>query len=100
MEEKPIAVVFMLSSFKEILRREGSVTLSVRARPGASKTQIKDVLRDGSVKIDIAAVPEDNAANEELVKFLAKQFAVSRSNVSILSGAIARVKLIRIYQNL
>ncbi|MDO8648501.1 MAG: DUF167 domain-containing protein [Candidatus Peregrinibacteria bacterium] len=78
------------------LANDGSVTLSVRARPGAHETRFKGEMSDGSIKIDIASSPEDGRANDELLRFLAEQFDVSRRDVVLLSGATARLKLIRI----
>lgn len=86
----------MLSDLLHRLKFDGIVTFKVRARPGASHTAVKDILSDGSVKIDIAAAPEDNAANEELTTFLANEFGVQTSSVTILSGATSRMKLVRI----
>jgi uncharacterized protein (TIGR00251 family) len=84
------------SDYSAELKEKGTVTISVRARPGASKTRVKDILSDGSVKIDIAAVPEDNNANKELLRFIAKAFSVEQSDVSLISGLKSKRKLVRI----
>lgn len=80
------------------LAAEGAITVAVRVRPHAKVTQIKEVMSDGSLKIDLAAVPEDSKANVALVWFLAGIFSVPASHIRILSGATARVKLVRISQ--
>jgi len=51
---------------------------------------------DGSLKIKLTAPPVAGAANEALVKFLADQFDVSRSQVEIISGYSSREKIVRI----
>jgi uncharacterized protein (TIGR00251 family) len=51
---------------------------------------------NGSLRIRIAAPPVDGAANEELVRVLAKTFNVSRSAVTIVSGQTGKVKQISI----
>ena len=51
---------------------------------------------DESIKIDIAAVAEGGKANAELIRYLAKEFGVRKDQVLIVSGATARVKLVRI----
>lgn len=47
-------------------------------------------------KINIKSVAQDGKANEELVKFLAKEFGVRRSQISIVSGEKGRMKLVEI----
>ncbi|MBI3331383.1 DUF167 domain-containing protein [Candidatus Peregrinibacteria bacterium] len=89
----------MLQAFKKIFVQKGIVDLSIRVRPGASRTEVKEIMIDGSVKISIAAAAEENAANAELIRFLAEEFSVDRSAIAILSGMTARRKLIRIQKS-
>ena len=49
--------------------------------------------------IDLAATPVDNKANEELINFVAKEFAVAKSTIDFLSGEKAKIKRLKIYQN-
>lgn len=86
----------MLTDLRHRLVADGKIDIVTRVRPHATVTVIKSMLDDGSVKIDLAAPPEDNKANIELVRFLAETFGVSVASVSILSGATSRVKLVRI----
>jgi uncharacterized protein (TIGR00251 family) len=74
---------------------ESPVSLSVRIQPRASKNEITR-MDDGRLKIRLTAPPVDGAANEALVKFLADQFHVGRSQVEIVSGHTGREKVIRI----
>lgn len=71
--------------------------LSCHLQPKASKDEICGLHGD-SVKIRISAPPIDGRANAQLIKFLAKQFAVAKSQVEIISGASGRQKRIRISQ--
>jgi len=86
----------MLTSLIQELEDKGEITFFVKVRPGASVTSVKEILDDGYIKIDVAAVPEGGNANAELIKFLAEEFRVSRSNVEIVSGKSAREKLVRV----
>ena len=70
--------------------------MRVKARPNAAATEIKDIMDDETVKIDVAAKPEKGKANAELIKFLAREFAVDKNNIRIIGGAGERVKLIKI----
>ena len=49
-----------------------------------------------AIKIRIKAPPVDGAANEELIRFLAKRFGVPRSAVQLLSGGSSRDKRVAI----
>ena len=72
-------------------------TFSVKVRPQAQMTAFRKPLADGTLKIDLAAVPEDGAANEELIRFLAQEFGVPTSGVEIVSGQTSRKKIIRMH---
>jgi len=64
-------------------------------QPRASKSEVAGRHGD-AIKIRIAAPPVDGAANEELIRFLAKALAVPRSAVQVTSGATGRRKTIEI----
>jgi uncharacterized protein (TIGR00251 family) len=53
-------------------------------------------MEGGGLKIRLTAPPVDNSANEALVKFLASELGVSRSQVEIVSGHTSREKIVRI----
>jgi len=86
----------ILDSLIKELAQNGSVRFYIRARPSASSTEVKEVMDDESIKIDIAAEPEGGKANIELIKYLAKEFGVPKGNIIIVSGATSRQKLIKI----
>ncbi len=73
----------------------GAITFTVRAQPRASSSAVVSEM-EGALKLKLAAPPVDGAANEELIRFLAKLFSVPRRNISILSGATAKTKIIQI----
>lgn len=89
----------MISGYKKTLGEKGEVYLRAKINPSASKNQFRDIMQseEGDVlKIDIAAQPEKGKANQELIRFLAKEFGVLKTNIKILSGAGDRIKLIKI----
>jgi uncharacterized protein (TIGR00251 family) len=53
-------------------------------------------MEGGGLKIRLTAPPVDGAANEALVKFLARSLGVSKSQVEIVSGHTSREKIVRI----
>jgi uncharacterized protein len=81
-----------LIDFRE---KDGAVIFTVRVAPRAAKSEIVGE-HDGVLKVRLAAPPVDGAANEELIKLLAKECGVAKSNVEILSGLASRTKTIAI----
>ena len=79
----------------DITAMENSIVFSVRVVPRASKSEIAGE-HDGALKVRIASPPVDGAANAGLIKLLAKQFRVSRSDVEIIAGESSRSKRIKI----
>ncbi len=96
MENQAVLVSPMLVSLQQRLRAEGELMLMLKIRPGAAKTAIKSRLVDGTIKMDVAAVPEDGKANRELIEFLADSLGVAKAKIEILSGQTAKVKKVRI----
>jgi len=78
---------------------DGSLTLQIRAQPGAKTTLVIGVYGDGGqarLKIALAAPPVQGKANAVLRAFLAEAFGVAQRNVTLLRGESGRKKLVRI----
>lgn len=73
----------------------GGARLQVKVVPRSSTTGIAGALGD-RLKIKITAPPVDSAANDELVKFLARRLGLGRSAVRITHGQTARNKTIEL----
>ncbi|MFN7951741.1 MAG: DUF167 domain-containing protein [bacterium] len=71
----------------------GGVELAIRVKPRASRTALVG-LREGAFEVRVAAPPVDDAANEELIRFLAKRLAVPQRDLSITRGERSRHKTI------
>ena len=79
--------------------RLGEAYLRIKVRPGAAKTAVRgslDTEEGQTIKIDVAAPPEKGKANEELIRYLAKELLVSKDKIKIISGAGEKVKLVKI----
>jgi uncharacterized protein (TIGR00251 family) len=74
---------------------KGQVIFKVLVVPRASRSEIVGE-HDGALRVRIAAPPVDGAANEELIRLLARVFKVSRGAIDIVSGQGGRVKQVRI----
>lgn len=79
----------------DIVEKDGGLTFPIRVVPRASRSEIVGI-HDGALKIRIASPPVDGAANTEVVRFLAKTFGVSKSEVFIISGETSKNKRIKI----
>lgn len=64
-------------------------------QPKASRDGLLGLYGD-EFKVAITAPPIDGQANTHLVKYLAKQFKVAKSQVCIVKGELGRHKQVRI----
>ncbi len=71
------------------------VVLRLYIQPKASGDRIVGQHGD-EIKVAITAPPVDGQANEHLIRFIAKQFGVAKSRVSIEKGELGRHKQLRI----
>ena len=79
-----------------IREHDGAITFEVRVAPRASRNRIIGV-QDGALRVALTAPPVDGAANEALKKLLAKALGVAKSDIEILRGDRARIKVLRIH---
>ncbi len=71
-----------------------SVSLKIKAQPGASRSEFAGLYGEEAIKIRIAAAAVEGAANKELVKFLSKAFKVPKSSIRFKSGETAKIKVL------
>jgi uncharacterized protein (TIGR00251 family) len=74
---------------------ESGTFLHLRIQPRASRDEIVGLHGD-ALKVRIAAPPVDSAANEALIKFLAKQLNLPKSRLQLTKGQTSRNKTILI----
>ncbi len=81
-------------------RRENRSLIAVRGTPRSAKPGIGDWKSDPSgrpfLEVRVAAAPADGAANDEVIKLLAKALNLPKSSLAIVSGQAARLKRIRL----
>ena len=91
----------LFSSFRDRFQHDGILYLNVKVIPKAQRTEFVELMQgpDGEeiLKIKVAAVPEKGKANAELCRFLAKEFQVSKSLVSVVQGQRSPRKVIKIF---
>jgi uncharacterized protein YggU (UPF0235/DUF167 family) len=72
--------------------------ITVRAKPRSSVSAL-EAEASGQWVARLRSSPVDGKANAELIALVAKQFGRPRSCVSIVAGASARLKLVRIKES-
>ena len=70
--------------------------IKIRVSPNASKSEITEILADGTIKIKLKAPPIDGKANNELIKFLSKEWEIPKTNITITKGKTSKNKIILI----
>jgi uncharacterized protein len=76
--------------------------VSVRVKPGASRTRVGGEYgdgsggRDGVLIVRVGARPVDGAATEAVLKAVAKAFGLRRADVDLVGGATSRTKVLEL----
>ena len=73
----------------------GFLLIDIKAVPGASKSALGEI-REGRLKVRIAAAPEDGKANEELRSFFAKALGIPKKEIVLETGEKSRLKTLRL----
>lgn len=69
------------------------ISLIVKVKPASAKDEI--ILdADGILTIKIRERPVDGAANLYLIKFLSREFKISKNSISLEKGTTSRIKKI------
>ncbi len=76
--------------------RGEQLILKLRVQPRSSRDGFAEVMGEQR-KLRITAPPVDGKANSHLIAYLAKQFGVARSAVTLLSGESGRQKRVAIH---
>ena len=75
--------------------QDDELFFKVQVVPRASRSEIVGE-HNGALKIRLAAPPVDGAANDELIRLVARKLKVSRSAVQIASGHNSKLKQLKI----
>lgn len=69
--------------------------IKLRVIPRAKQNKITTD-DDGTVRVHITAAPVDGAANDAVIKLLARHFDVAKSQIKIVRGGATRDKVVEI----
>ena len=75
--------------------QKSALLLRVKIQPCANKDEFCDVIGN-AIKLRITAAPVDGKANKHLMMFLASQFKVNKSAITLLNGKTSREKRFKI----
>lgn len=73
--------------------KNNNLTINIYVIPRSSESKIVGIYND-SLKIKLKSPPIDNAANKELVRFLAERLKISKRNVEIVKGHTQKRKVV------
>ncbi|GAB2950351.1 UPF0235 protein [Hafnia psychrotolerans] len=85
----------MVPALSPVFWQADALVLRLVIQPKASRDSLVGMHGD-EFKVAITAPPVDGQANSHLVKYLAKQFKVAKSHISIEKGELGRHKQVRI----
>lgn len=78
------------------IERDGAISFKVRVVPRASCSEVVGE-HDGALRVRVAAPPIEGAANEELVRTLARALGVPSRAVMIKAGHAAKTKQVTVH---
>lgn len=71
---------------------KNGVLLKVRVQPNGQQNAVRGIFRD-RLKVEVTATPENDQANQAVIKLLAKTFALKPTNIHLQSGKTSREKI-------
>lgn len=74
---------------------DAAVRFAVRLVPRGGEDRVDGVV-EGALRVHVAAPPVEGAANDALVRLLARELGVPRAAIRIVSGATARRKVVAV----
>ena len=77
--------------------KDDALILYCTIQPKSNEERVVGTIGD-ALKIRLTAAPTDGKANKQLIRFLARQFQVKQSAITIVSGLTSRQKTVSIEQ--
>jgi uncharacterized protein (TIGR00251 family) len=68
--------------------------ITVKVTPRAKKTEVVGLMEDGTIRIRVAAAPEEGRANQALIEFLSRTLGIPAGQIDIMGGLSSERKLI------
>ncbi len=75
---------------------KSGAALTVRVTPRARKTEVAEIMDDGTLRIRVTAPPVEGKANAALIDFLAEALHIRKNRIEIVAGDKGLDKIISI----
>ena len=75
---------------------KSGAALTVRVTPRARRTEVAEILEDGTLRIRLTAPPVEGKANAALIDFLAEVLHTRKNRIEIVAGEKGLDKIISI----
>lgn len=90
-----------IDTLAQELKSAGFLRVCVHLTPKAAHDEVKDWVEDADgarwLAVRVRALPEDGAANDALIKLLAKTLRTPKTGIAITKGHTSRYKTIEIH---
>lgn len=70
--------------------------LTIRVTPRARRTEVGEVMADGTLRIRVQQPPVEGKANQALIKFLAMVLGVRKRRIEIVAGERGLDKIVSV----
>jgi hypothetical protein len=70
--------------------------ITVRVTPRARRTEVAEILDDGTIRIRVTAPPVEGKANAALIEFLADALKIRKTRIEIVAGDRGLDKIVSI----
>lgn len=78
--------------------------LYIKLTPNAKADKIGGIFIDENnqeyLKVSTTVIPEDNKANKQLIKLIAKEYGVPKTSITLIKGHKSRLKLLEIIEEI
>lgn len=72
------------------------ITVHIKVKPGSFKNEIS-FDPEGTLTVKLREKPIDGAANDALIKFLSKEFSLSKNSIVLEKGQTSRFKKLQLH---
>ena len=69
--------------------------ISIRVKPNSKENQVEEK-GPNQLLVKVKAPPQENRANQEVIKILAEYFQIPKSRIAIITGLKSKQKVVEI----
>ena len=76
-------------------RVQGAMKISIRVKPNSKENQVEEK-GPNQLLVKVKAPPQENRANQEVIKTLAEYFDIPKSRILIVAGLRSKQKVVEL----